>query len=302
MTNRLELNWKLDGFVDEQRYYCSETPIDINSLPSPKATLLADAITHTDTDIDKDKIYYIRISSVRGNVEKFSDEITVSTQTAFNPTWSNVKALILADASSYPSSMIIDKTSTATINSSDRPTQVEKTDFNTGGAFLMNTNNMRLEISSAQYAFGLSDFVIECEILLSSAAATATFAQDLIVAGSIYGEPGRAVGFSVNAGRLIVSTRQSGSTGPNTNYRTDHDLIADKKHHLAIMRKSNIFYFFLDGNLAYTLTESIDLTLSYIRFMQYGGSNARYLNSIRVSLEAFYPEIGFTPPAKYPVS
>ena len=37
MTNRLELSWKLDGFIGEQRYYCSETPIDVNNLPVPKA-------------------------------------------------------------------------------------------------------------------------------------------------------------------------------------------------------------------------------------------------------------------------
>ena len=37
MTNRLELNWELDGVVDEQRYYCSETPIDPLNLPVPKA-------------------------------------------------------------------------------------------------------------------------------------------------------------------------------------------------------------------------------------------------------------------------
>ncbi|RLL31774.1 hypothetical protein D9K80_14640, partial [Acinetobacter cumulans] len=36
-TNRLELNWKLDGFVDEQRYYCSETAIDPLNLPPHKA-------------------------------------------------------------------------------------------------------------------------------------------------------------------------------------------------------------------------------------------------------------------------
>lgn len=43
MTNRLELNWSLDGFVDEQRYYCSETPIDSENLPAPKVILDGEA-------------------------------------------------------------------------------------------------------------------------------------------------------------------------------------------------------------------------------------------------------------------
>ncbi len=52
MTNRLELNWKLDGFADEQRYYCSESPIDINNLPLPKAVIAGNVRTYVDTDIE----------------------------------------------------------------------------------------------------------------------------------------------------------------------------------------------------------------------------------------------------------
>lgn len=77
MTNRLELNWKLDGFVDEQRYYCSETPIDTENLPVPKAIIVGDARTYTDTAIDVDKTYYVAVGSVRGGIEKVSQELKV---------------------------------------------------------------------------------------------------------------------------------------------------------------------------------------------------------------------------------
>lgn len=77
MTNRLELNWKLDGFVDEQRYYCSETPIDINSLPSPKVVLAGDVRMHVDTNIEVGKTYYVAIGSVKSGVEKLSDEVEI---------------------------------------------------------------------------------------------------------------------------------------------------------------------------------------------------------------------------------
>lgn len=70
MTNRLELNWKLDGFVDEQRYYCSETEIDVNSLPTPKAVLGNSLGTYTDTDITNGMAYYVCVSSVKGVREK----------------------------------------------------------------------------------------------------------------------------------------------------------------------------------------------------------------------------------------
>ena len=72
MTNRLELTWKLDGFVDEQRYYCSETPIDPLNLPVPKAVLAGDVRSYIDADVEVGKTYYVRVGSVKNNVEKLS--------------------------------------------------------------------------------------------------------------------------------------------------------------------------------------------------------------------------------------
>ncbi|MCR3924252.1 hypothetical protein NUJ08_03415 [Acinetobacter pittii] len=80
MTNRLELNWSLDGFVDEQRYYCSEIPIDPENLPLPKAILDGEARSYIDTDIEVGKTYYVRVGSVRNSIEKLSDEIVVVAQ------------------------------------------------------------------------------------------------------------------------------------------------------------------------------------------------------------------------------
>lgn len=77
MTNRLELNWKLDGFVDEQRYYCSETPIDPENLPVPKAVLAGDVRAYVDTDVEIGKTYYVRVGSVKNDVEKLSDVVFV---------------------------------------------------------------------------------------------------------------------------------------------------------------------------------------------------------------------------------
>lgn len=73
MINRLELNWKIDGFVDEQRYYCSETLFDANSLPSPKVVLANDVRTYTDADVQAGKTYYVAVGSVKNGVEKVSN-------------------------------------------------------------------------------------------------------------------------------------------------------------------------------------------------------------------------------------
>ena len=79
MTSRLEINWKLDGFVDEQRYYCSKTPIDIESLPTPKAVLGGGVRSYVDTAVDENKLYYVAVSSVKNSVEKVSTIKEVST-------------------------------------------------------------------------------------------------------------------------------------------------------------------------------------------------------------------------------
>lgn len=79
MTNRLELNWKLDGFVDEQRYYCSTTSFTAETKPAPKAVLASDVRTYIDTDVEVNKTYYTAIGSVKNSVEKLSDISSVFT-------------------------------------------------------------------------------------------------------------------------------------------------------------------------------------------------------------------------------
>ena len=98
MTNRLELNWKVGGFVDEQRYYCSETPIDPLNLPAPKAVLAGDVRTYEDLDINLDRTYYIRIGSVRNGIEKISDETSVFSS-IFNPLEIPTIKIVLDDES-----------------------------------------------------------------------------------------------------------------------------------------------------------------------------------------------------------
>ncbi len=69
--------WNLDGFADEQRYYCSSTPIDTNNLPAPKAVLSGGVRTYTDENVIPGQKYYVRIGSVKNGVEKISTEFVV---------------------------------------------------------------------------------------------------------------------------------------------------------------------------------------------------------------------------------
>ena len=98
MTNRLELNWKLDGFVDEQRYYCSETPIDPENSPEPKAILDGSHRSYVDSDgISAGRKRFIAISSIKNIEEKFSGVNTTYCLPVLPSVWSEFKENLLDD-------------------------------------------------------------------------------------------------------------------------------------------------------------------------------------------------------------
>ena len=106
MTNRLELNWKVDGFVDEQHYYCSETPIDPENLPEPKAVLAGDERIYVDTDVVLGMTYYIRVAAIKNGVSKISEEVIRTAGDAWEPDLlSSLRSWLVAD---NPENTLID--------------------------------------------------------------------------------------------------------------------------------------------------------------------------------------------------
>ncbi len=159
MTNRLELNWKLDGFVDEQRYYCSETPIDVNNLPVPKAIIAGDARTYTDTAIEVGKTYYVAVGSVKGGIEKVSQELEIFA--GGDPHWDKVVALLHFDVD------FIDSKSTTWAAMNGASVTSAKSKF--GGACLDATGLKGVKSSGLGTAnFGSDDWTIECFIWIVS--------------------------------------------------------------------------------------------------------------------------------------
>lgn len=74
MINRLELNWKLDGFAESQNYYRETSAIDPQNLPVAKAELEGSARSYVDSNITLGERYYIRIGSIKNGTEKLSEE------------------------------------------------------------------------------------------------------------------------------------------------------------------------------------------------------------------------------------
>ena len=156
MTNRLELNWKVDGFVDEQRYYCSETSIDPLSPPLPKATLASDVRSYIDADVVIDKMYYVAVGSVKNGAEKLSNVASIYTGDVYR---ANVKALLHFDGANGSTSINDDTgriwtSSVATIDTSTYAFGGASVYFNGTGSYITTAYSTDFELET-------SDFTIE---------------------------------------------------------------------------------------------------------------------------------------------
>jgi len=160
MTNRLELNWNLDGFIDEQRYYCSETPFNEATKPTPLTVLANDVRTYIDTSVQIGKPHYFAISSVKNGLEKLSPINVLHLET--DPNYSKLACALVMNTTT-----VTDVTGRSTF-------------ANNGRAALDNVYKLAskptLKFSSASnffdvysnLSFGTGDFCIRCWVRLDS--------------------------------------------------------------------------------------------------------------------------------------
>lgn len=88
---KIDYSFSIDGLYHTLNYYRSESPMNINTIPTALATGI-EGLSHRDTTAEANKDYFVRFGSVKNDTEKLSDEIIVST---FAPVpWANVVALL----------------------------------------------------------------------------------------------------------------------------------------------------------------------------------------------------------------
>lgn len=234
MMNRLELNWQLDGFVDEQRYYCSETQIDPENLPVPKAVLASDVRTYVDTDIDETKTYYVAVSSMRNLVEKLSD-IKVLAPKIYH-IWLEFNA----------SGIVKKGTSTAGFSNSGC-TFVQMTD-GTYAARFVNYNTYLYSSSGASVS---GDFEIEMVYTPIVIANFGVWYDSRASAG--WAANGQILGF--NNGDAYVEFRNSNASWAGGGLSTDKHVV-NKKTKVTFRRIGNVWKYYIDdefvSNLAIT--------------------------------------------------
>lgn len=293
MSVKIKINWDNENVVSESvRIYRADSAFTSTSLPPLLTEIIGDVYEYGDTTVIDGNTYFYMLSAKLGEQEIFTEcfDVSATIERSYFPLDKNVLSIIVADSPVFPSSELVDKKGVAVFNTSNRPTQVQKAEFLTGGAFECNTNDENVGVTSSSYVFNYQDFVVECEVLLSESAVSASFGYQIINIGSQYGIPGRSVFISIVHGVVHFGTRPTSSTGYASEYSTSYTVSANRKYHFAIMRKQGIFYVFVDGHLIYTRTEEINLSVNAVQFGRYAGTNLRFINSIRITKEAFYPE------------
>lgn len=234
MTNRLELNWKLDGFVDEQRYYCSESPIDPESLPIPKAILTADMRTYIDTAVESGKTYYVAVGSVKNSVEKLS-EIKVFVPKIYH-IWLEFNA-----------SGIVKK-GTSTVGFSNSGCTFVQMPDGTYAARFVNYNTYLYSSSGASVQ---GDFEIEMVYTPVAIANFGVWYDSRESAGWVAN--GQILGF--NNGGAYVEFRNSNASWAGGGLSTDKHVV-NKKTKVTFRRIGNVWKYYIDdefvSNLAIT--------------------------------------------------
>lgn len=230
MTNRLELNWKLDGFVDEQRYYCSENPIDPENFPAPKAVLAGDVRFYVDSvNIEANKTYYVAVGSVKNGVEKISEIKQISTSA--DQYKSYVVALLNLNQNTN------DETGKVW---NSRNITYEAVIGGYAAKFTKQSTRTEVYLSHADFIIGTSDFTIEviCKVTLSAVDG------DVIV--DMRTGPGlsSAPVIESDSGNLYVWVNGGYKIGPFSGVINQNEM-----PHIALTRQAGIAKLWLKGQL-----------------------------------------------------
>lgn len=299
MSSRIDVSWKTDGFVNEHRYYISETPISVNNLPSPKVILDGEAMGYIDSNIELDKTYYICVSSLKNGVEKVSSVVTVKTSSR-DEHFSSVVLLIFADSTSFPSAAFKDSSSgNRAVSGSGNvsivaPTVAIPAKFDDGWIKL---DGGRLNAEVPKLSAG--DFTIEFE-LFDSGVTTSSYGRFFEI-----GDPardGKLLMYKDQSNRVVYLQLYSGGFITLHSFNSK-SYQANKAIHMCLMRINGVFYLYFNGVLIGSnntmTTYNISQTKISIGADMYG-RDALYANisSFRVTIGvARYNISGFNPPS-----
>lgn len=310
MTNRLELNWKLDGFVDEQRYYCSETKFTAESKPVVKAILADGVRTYVDTDIDADKTYYVAVGSVRNGVEKLS-EVEVINTTMSDPYWANVTSLLRFDGANN-STVFTDEKGTVWSKNGAPVISTAQSKFG-GSSGRFSKNNYISTNTMAPFLFSASeDFTVEAWVYVPTGASIYETEVPILCVGaqdiSPFGGGWNFCLFDKANATIRLERDNINLTVQSAEFQIGSAIPRDTWMHVEFGRQGGITYGFFNGVLKGTSTihNNIPFNSPNINNVSIGSGNGRvlpnnwhldgYIDDLRVTKGVCRHTVGFAPP------
>lgn len=251
----LVLNWLVDGDIDEQRYYCSETPIDVSTLPTPKAILAGDARIYVDTAVETGKMYYIAVGSVKNGVEKISSEIKVIADKDLY--FSNVVSLLYFDGANN-STTFTDQKGLIWAGVGNPVISTAQSKFG-GASGYFSAGNYLSNAMSSGFSFESSDnFTIECWVFVPSGATYQDNELPILAAGA-QNTSGSKGGwnfalFNNSPASLRLENCLTNGVAQNVSFNLPSTLPRDTWIHVAICRSGTTCYGFYNGALLGTST------------------------------------------------
>ena len=275
------IRWSGDGTIDYYKLYFDNQPLKNHKLPDAVGN--TGLTTFIINDYPLSETRYLKISSLRHNIEKFCDEIIIEGIEAHSL---NNDFMIFA---TYGSPIKDSSTNNRTITLNGAPTIVNtKPGYkDTGSLYLNGAQGLNIKIPE----LGTSDFTFEYYFSLSSYAGTPRMFEFT-----------ENTGYNQLCGVFYNNTNAPYLAYKNNNVWADYGkniktININEWHHYCLMRKNNIIYYFIDGILLTTITDTYPLLTTDLYIGQsYANSSYidGYYNSIRLTRNiARYNEQGF---------
>lgn len=272
------LEWSQFGDFDSFDVFRSDTPMDINALPSPIATNLP-TMYHVDTAVVAGATYYYRVVAWRDAVSNLSGElkaIAVAGDEYFN----FVELLFLTDGILKDYSNLNRTPSAigtyAFIPSTTIPVKYDTYSYDISDYGALDFGTITL---------GLDDFTFE----------TYVYSPNNSYLGTLFLLNGCGFEFSILSGYMVVKD-------PTTKEVNAGTIPRNVWNHWCVMRKNGTFYAYLNGVLKLSFASTFNLTESTIRLFSDSSRNytmrADYMSSTRLTRFARYETAGFTPPSE----
>lgn len=274
------LTWEVTNTTQEVRVFKSTTPFDLESMPTPIATLTGDAVSYTDDDVIEDDVFYYMTASVCESFTLYSNEVREVVVDG-DPHWDNVVALLRFDGDlTDETGRVWDQSGAPIIGVSGR-----------FGGCITFSGSPAERLSSAHQAFGTDDWTVEMWVKFNYTSGQQNFFENLNSAGinpagrfTIYQFNG-SLRIYINSGDRVITPAPSTNTW----------------HHLSVSCESGLVRLFVDGTIKGSWNSGgLNFNQTLTIFGAGFGTNSLYgsLDELRITKGVARYTENFTPPTE----